>query len=211
MVPFNGPWAILGKSLSYIVKLAPILWWALPSGPVGRQPASSQKPPMRWIPDNWLGACQPPGPPASPRLLAPQTTCPLPGSQPAVSHPPRCQLPLPSSQSKGNLTCGQLNQSLATGPKLGNNPCPPEQGQTKVSSLSINSTPSQWGSGAQTTWLGPNFSQTKPSGTKIDSANNLAPIFHLATGQQEAIGSHQELPNQPQITGEQDLVPILNA
>ncbi|KAJ9085963.1 hypothetical protein DSO57_1009013 [Entomophthora muscae] len=51
MVPSNSPWAILDKSLSYIVNLAPILWWALPSGPVGCLPASSQKPPTGWIPD----------------------------------------------------------------------------------------------------------------------------------------------------------------
>ncbi|KAJ9071455.1 hypothetical protein DSO57_1036736 [Entomophthora muscae] len=52
MVPTSRPWAILGKLLSYIVKLAPILWWALPSGPTGRPPASSQEPPSGWIPDN---------------------------------------------------------------------------------------------------------------------------------------------------------------
>ncbi|KAJ9064914.1 hypothetical protein DSO57_1025440 [Entomophthora muscae] len=54
MVPTSGPWAILGKLLSYIVKLAPILWWALPSGPAGRQPTSSQEPPSGWIPDRFL-------------------------------------------------------------------------------------------------------------------------------------------------------------
>ncbi|KAJ9073732.1 hypothetical protein DSO57_1012953 [Entomophthora muscae] len=32
MVLTSRPWATLGKSLSYNVKLAPILWWALPSG-----------------------------------------------------------------------------------------------------------------------------------------------------------------------------------
>ncbi|KAJ9073965.1 hypothetical protein DSO57_1010945 [Entomophthora muscae] len=41
MVPVSGPWAVLGKLLSYIVKLALILWWALPAGP-----ASSQEPPL---------------------------------------------------------------------------------------------------------------------------------------------------------------------
>ncbi|KAJ9064630.1 hypothetical protein DSO57_1028398 [Entomophthora muscae] len=51
MVPTSKPWAILGKSLSYIVKLAPILWWALPSGPVSCLPGSSQKPTSGWIPD----------------------------------------------------------------------------------------------------------------------------------------------------------------
>ncbi|KAJ9054351.1 hypothetical protein DSO57_1038252 [Entomophthora muscae] len=45
MVPTSGLWAVLGKSLSYIVKLAPILWWALPAGPAGCLPASSQETP----------------------------------------------------------------------------------------------------------------------------------------------------------------------
>ncbi|KAJ9088081.1 hypothetical protein DSO57_1026732 [Entomophthora muscae] len=54
MVPTSGPWAILGKLLSYIVKLAPILWWALPAGPAGCPPASPQEPPTGWIPDTAL-------------------------------------------------------------------------------------------------------------------------------------------------------------
>ncbi|KAJ9071614.1 hypothetical protein DSO57_1035234 [Entomophthora muscae] len=33
MVPNSGPWSLLGQSVSYIIKLAPILWWALPSVP----------------------------------------------------------------------------------------------------------------------------------------------------------------------------------
>ncbi|KAJ9050967.1 hypothetical protein DSO57_1009055 [Entomophthora muscae] len=52
MVPASQPWALLGKSLSYIVKLAPILWWALPARPAGRLPASSQKPLTGWIPES---------------------------------------------------------------------------------------------------------------------------------------------------------------
>ncbi|KAJ9063206.1 hypothetical protein DSO57_1002504 [Entomophthora muscae] len=51
MVPVSGPWAVLGKLLSYIVKLVSILWWALPAGPVGCLPASSQEPLTGWIPD----------------------------------------------------------------------------------------------------------------------------------------------------------------
>ncbi|KAJ9081202.1 hypothetical protein DSO57_1017216 [Entomophthora muscae] len=46
MVPVSGPWAVLGKLLFNIVKLAPILWWALPAGPAGCPPASSQEPPQ---------------------------------------------------------------------------------------------------------------------------------------------------------------------
>ncbi|KAJ9085099.1 hypothetical protein DSO57_1017269 [Entomophthora muscae] len=53
MVPASGPWALLGKLLSYIVKLASILWWALPAGPAGHPPASSQEPPTGWIPDRF--------------------------------------------------------------------------------------------------------------------------------------------------------------
>ncbi|KAJ9050196.1 hypothetical protein DSO57_1016527 [Entomophthora muscae] len=53
MVLSSSPWAILGKFLSYIVKLAPILWWALPSGPAGCLPTSSQKPTTGWISDSY--------------------------------------------------------------------------------------------------------------------------------------------------------------
>ncbi|KAJ9087005.1 hypothetical protein DSO57_1037578 [Entomophthora muscae] len=59
MVPTSRPWAVLGKLLSYIVKLAPILWWALPAGPVGCLPASSQEPPTGWFPD--MGPATDPG------------------------------------------------------------------------------------------------------------------------------------------------------
>ncbi|KAJ9085510.1 hypothetical protein DSO57_1013164 [Entomophthora muscae] len=51
MVPARRPWALLGKFLSFIVKLAQILWWALPAG---HPPASSQEPPTGWIPDKKL-------------------------------------------------------------------------------------------------------------------------------------------------------------
>ncbi|KAJ9065076.1 hypothetical protein DSO57_1023600 [Entomophthora muscae] len=30
MVPAAGPWALVGQSASYLIKLAPLLWWALP-------------------------------------------------------------------------------------------------------------------------------------------------------------------------------------
>ncbi|KAJ9066657.1 hypothetical protein DSO57_1007462 [Entomophthora muscae] len=46
MVPTSKPWAILGKLLSYIVKLALILWWALPSGPAAVCPQVLRNPPQ---------------------------------------------------------------------------------------------------------------------------------------------------------------------
>ncbi|KAJ9090633.1 hypothetical protein DSO57_1000483 [Entomophthora muscae] len=44
MVPANSPWALLGQLFSYIVKLAPILYWALPLMTVGRPPTDQPKP-----------------------------------------------------------------------------------------------------------------------------------------------------------------------
>ncbi|KAJ9069091.1 hypothetical protein DSO57_1021985 [Entomophthora muscae] len=29
-LPAAGPWAVAGKALSYLVKLDPIIWWAMP-------------------------------------------------------------------------------------------------------------------------------------------------------------------------------------
>ncbi|KAJ9084137.1 hypothetical protein DSO57_1027510 [Entomophthora muscae] len=57
MAPMSGPWTVLGKLLSYIVKLAPILWWALPAGPAGRLPTSPQEPPTGWIPETSTLSC----------------------------------------------------------------------------------------------------------------------------------------------------------
>ncbi|KAJ9054937.1 hypothetical protein DSO57_1009355 [Entomophthora muscae] len=53
MVPNSGPWSLLGQSVSYIIKLAPILWWALPAS----LPAPHPKPPNAftydWLPDRY--------------------------------------------------------------------------------------------------------------------------------------------------------------
>ncbi|KAJ9072972.1 hypothetical protein DSO57_1021455 [Entomophthora muscae] len=57
VVPNSGSWSLLGRSVSYIIKLAPILWWALPAGLA----APHLKPPNAstydWLPDTtlWLG------------------------------------------------------------------------------------------------------------------------------------------------------------
>ncbi|KAJ9081245.1 hypothetical protein DSO57_1016784 [Entomophthora muscae] len=52
MVLTNGPWALLEKFLSHTVKLAHILWWALPTWPVGCPPSSSPEPATGWLPDS---------------------------------------------------------------------------------------------------------------------------------------------------------------
>ncbi|KAJ9068760.1 hypothetical protein DSO57_1025340 [Entomophthora muscae] len=49
MVPNSGPWSFLGKSVSYIIKLAPILWWALPSGPAVFCPDSTNASTYAWL------------------------------------------------------------------------------------------------------------------------------------------------------------------
>ncbi|KAJ9081061.1 hypothetical protein DSO57_1018531 [Entomophthora muscae] len=46
MVSNSGPWSLLGQSLSYIIKLAPTLWWALPTGLAVPRPESPNTLPM---------------------------------------------------------------------------------------------------------------------------------------------------------------------
>ncbi|KAJ9069732.1 hypothetical protein DSO57_1015623 [Entomophthora muscae] len=55
MVPNSGPWSLLGQFVSYIIKLAPILWWALPAGLVTPHPEPLNAETYDWIPDIiWL-------------------------------------------------------------------------------------------------------------------------------------------------------------
>ncbi|KAJ9088553.1 hypothetical protein DSO57_1021933 [Entomophthora muscae] len=58
MVPNSGPWSLLGQSVSYIIKLAPILWWALPSGPAVFRPEPTNASTYAWLPDNLASACK---------------------------------------------------------------------------------------------------------------------------------------------------------
>ncbi|KAJ9087391.1 hypothetical protein DSO57_1033793 [Entomophthora muscae] len=51
MVPNSGPWFLLGRSVSYIIKLAPILLCALPSGPAVFHPKSTYASIYAWLPD----------------------------------------------------------------------------------------------------------------------------------------------------------------
>ncbi|KAJ9065514.1 hypothetical protein DSO57_1018818 [Entomophthora muscae] len=51
MVPNSRPWSLLGKSVSNIIKLAPILWWALPTGPAVPCPESPNASTYAWFTD----------------------------------------------------------------------------------------------------------------------------------------------------------------
>ncbi|KAJ9069612.1 hypothetical protein DSO57_1016614 [Entomophthora muscae] len=44
IVPAASPWLWLGKSMSYLIKLAPILWWALPTQSATHQFPDASKP-----------------------------------------------------------------------------------------------------------------------------------------------------------------------
>ncbi|KAJ9057321.1 hypothetical protein DSO57_1023851, partial [Entomophthora muscae] len=44
MVLAAGPWALLGHSASYLIKLAPLLWWALPSSQQRKLAAKANRP-----------------------------------------------------------------------------------------------------------------------------------------------------------------------
>ncbi|KAJ9055697.1 hypothetical protein DSO57_1001134 [Entomophthora muscae] len=52
MVPNSGPWSLLRQSASYIIKLAPILWWALPAGSAAPHPKLPNASAYDWLPDN---------------------------------------------------------------------------------------------------------------------------------------------------------------
>ncbi|KAJ9051439.1 hypothetical protein DSO57_1004520 [Entomophthora muscae] len=52
VVPNSGPWSLLGRSVSYIIKLAPILWWALPTGLAAPHPEPPNASTYDWLPDN---------------------------------------------------------------------------------------------------------------------------------------------------------------
>ncbi|KAJ9072308.1 hypothetical protein DSO57_1028851 [Entomophthora muscae] len=52
IVSTTGPWLWLGKSMSYLIKLAPILWWALSTQSATRQFPDASKPASQgWFPD----------------------------------------------------------------------------------------------------------------------------------------------------------------
>ncbi|KAJ9076895.1 hypothetical protein DSO57_1021972 [Entomophthora muscae] len=51
MVPNSGTWSLLGQSVSYIINLASILWWALPTGPTVPCPEPPNASLYAWLPD----------------------------------------------------------------------------------------------------------------------------------------------------------------
>ncbi|KAJ9086194.1 hypothetical protein DSO57_1006705 [Entomophthora muscae] len=53
MIPAAGPWALVGQSSSYLIKLAPLLWWALPSSQPSKlaDEANSPSPGMSTAPE----------------------------------------------------------------------------------------------------------------------------------------------------------------
>ncbi|KAJ9051745.1 hypothetical protein DSO57_1002008 [Entomophthora muscae] len=50
-LPAARPWAVAGKALSYLVKLGPIIWWAIPV-PASTPPSPTGAPQYSWYPDN---------------------------------------------------------------------------------------------------------------------------------------------------------------
>ncbi|KAJ9053588.1 hypothetical protein DSO57_1022733 [Entomophthora muscae] len=51
MVPNFGPWSLLGQSVYCIIKLAPILWWALPAGSAAPHPELPNASTYDWLPE----------------------------------------------------------------------------------------------------------------------------------------------------------------
>ncbi|KAJ9064864.1 hypothetical protein DSO57_1025802 [Entomophthora muscae] len=51
MVPNSRPWSLLGQYVSYIIKLAPILWWALLTISAAPRPEPPNASTYAWLPD----------------------------------------------------------------------------------------------------------------------------------------------------------------
>ncbi|KAJ9084103.1 hypothetical protein DSO57_1027739 [Entomophthora muscae] len=52
IIPAAGPWSWVGKSTSYLLKLAPLLWWALPARNLAQVIPKNDGPAAQdWIPD----------------------------------------------------------------------------------------------------------------------------------------------------------------
>ncbi|KAJ9052077.1 hypothetical protein DSO57_1037784 [Entomophthora muscae] len=52
IIPAAGPWSWVGKSASYLLKLAPLLWWALPAkNPARVTHENNRLAAQDWIPD----------------------------------------------------------------------------------------------------------------------------------------------------------------
>ncbi|KAJ9072237.1 hypothetical protein DSO57_1029682 [Entomophthora muscae] len=53
IVPAAGPWSWLRKSASYLLKLAPLLWWALPAKNLAQVTSKTGRPAAQeWVPDS---------------------------------------------------------------------------------------------------------------------------------------------------------------
>ncbi|KAJ9084431.1 hypothetical protein DSO57_1024531 [Entomophthora muscae] len=53
IIPAGGLWSWVGKSASYLLKLAPLLWWALPAKNLAQVTPENNGPAAQdWIPDN---------------------------------------------------------------------------------------------------------------------------------------------------------------
>ncbi|KAJ9074764.1 hypothetical protein DSO57_1003418 [Entomophthora muscae] len=51
MIPTSEPWSLLRQYISYIIKLAPILWWALPAGLAQPHPEPPNASTYAWFTD----------------------------------------------------------------------------------------------------------------------------------------------------------------
>ncbi|KAJ9088115.1 hypothetical protein DSO57_1026246 [Entomophthora muscae] len=83
-LPVAGPWAVAGKALSYLVKLGPIIWWAM-SVPASAPPSPEGASQYSWYSDS------------GPYLLAWWSLCPH-----QTVHPSRLGILTPCLQKAGN-------------------------------------------------------------------------------------------------------------
>ncbi|KAJ9058921.1 hypothetical protein DSO57_1007325 [Entomophthora muscae] len=57
IISATGPWSWVGKSTSYLFKLAPLLWWAFPTkNPAWVTPGNNRPAAQDWIPEKWINS-----------------------------------------------------------------------------------------------------------------------------------------------------------
>ncbi|KAJ9070895.1 hypothetical protein DSO57_1002954 [Entomophthora muscae] len=81
IVPAAGLWSWVGNSMSYLIKLATILWWALPTQSATHQFLKASKPANQgWFPDKYrLGKW------SDPRISVPLVVLAIPHLTPAIN------------------------------------------------------------------------------------------------------------------------------
>ncbi|KAJ9050109.1 hypothetical protein DSO57_1017445 [Entomophthora muscae] len=101
IIPATGLWSWVGKSVSYLFKLAPLLWWALPTKNLAQVTPGNNRPAAQdWIPDIMPSTS---AQTAGPRVIVHSPLVPYEAASPKVLV---CSLPAPYESSNLSYYAG---------------------------------------------------------------------------------------------------------